>query len=116
MTIKKMLKTKIVPKGVVEVMKQTLLTMVKIGDYRCTICGVPMRGPDNIIVQHFGGKKHRQKAKRWSFPDSIVSDEEGNEINNKSDPLATNLCKSSEIKCSGSFFPDKQPTQKNCQV
>ena len=60
MTVKKLLKTKIVPKGVVEVVEQTLLTMVKIGDYRCTICDVPMRGPDNIIVQHFGGKKHRQ--------------------------------------------------------
>ena len=58
LTIKKMLKTKIVPKGVVEVMEQTLLTMVKIGDYRCTICDVPMRGPDYIIVQHFHGKKH----------------------------------------------------------
>ena len=59
MTVKKLLKTKIVPKDVVEVVEQTLLTMVKIGDYRCTICDVPMRGPDNIIVQHFGGKKHR---------------------------------------------------------
>ena len=57
MSIKKLLKTKIVPKD--KVMEQTLLSMVKIGDYRCTICDVPMRGPDNIIVQHFGGKKHR---------------------------------------------------------
>ena len=59
MTVKKLLKTKIVPKGVVDAVEQMLLTMVKIGDYRCTICDVPMRGPDNIIVQHFGGKKHR---------------------------------------------------------
>ena len=57
MSIKKLLKTKIVPKD--KVMEQTLLSMVKIGDYRCTICDVPMRGPDSIIVQHFGGKKHR---------------------------------------------------------
>ena len=59
MTVTKLLKTKIVPKFVVEVVEKTLLTMVKIGDYRCTICDVPMRGPDSIIVQHFGGKKHR---------------------------------------------------------
>ena len=57
MSIKKLLKTKIVPKD--KVMEQTLLSMVKIGDYRCTICEVRMRGPDYIIVQHFGGKKHR---------------------------------------------------------
>ena len=56
MSIKKLLKTKIVPKD--KVMEQTLLSMVKIGDYRCTICEVRMRGPDYIIVQHFGGKKH----------------------------------------------------------
>ena len=55
-SIKKMLRTKIVPNG--GVMKQTLLSMVKIGDYQCTICDVRMRGPDYIIVQHFGGKKH----------------------------------------------------------
>ena len=56
MSIKKLLKTKIVPKD--KVMEQTLLSMVKIGDYQCTICDVRMRGPDYIIVQHFGGKKH----------------------------------------------------------
>ena len=57
MSIKKLLKTKIVPKD--KVMEQTLLSMVKIGDYRCTICDVRMRGPDYIIVQHFLGRKHR---------------------------------------------------------
>ena len=57
MSIKKLLKTKIVPKD--GVMEQTLLSMVKIGDYRCTICEVRMRGPDYIIVQHFLGRKHR---------------------------------------------------------
>ena len=57
MSIKKLLKTKIVPKD--KVMEQTLLSMVKIGDYRCTICEVRMRGPDYIIVQHFLGRKHR---------------------------------------------------------
>ena len=57
MSIKKLLKTKIVPKD--GVMEQTLLSMVKIGDYRCTICEVCMRGPDYIIVEHFFGRKHR---------------------------------------------------------
>ena len=57
MSIKKLLKTKIVPKD--KVMEQTLLSMVKIGDYRCTICEVRMRGPEYIIVQHFLGRKHR---------------------------------------------------------
>ena len=59
MTVNKLLKTKIVPKFVVEVVERTLLTMEKIGDYRCTICNVRMRGPESIILQHFGGKKHR---------------------------------------------------------
>ena len=59
MTIKKLLKTKIVPKDVVDIVEQKVLTMAKIGDYRCTICNVPMRGPDYIVVQHFNGKKHR---------------------------------------------------------
>ena len=56
--IKIWLSTNIVPKDVYDVMEQKLLVMAKVGDYKCTICNVPIHGPEDIIIQHFGGKKH----------------------------------------------------------